>query len=536
MDKKEFELCYNIINSIEGVSDTTIKYDVDEIDFSYNNKNFKAFFFNQDYNMPLFLVEYEGDYPHYVPLEKSDKYKNVCLFSDIEYVNSLISIEDKVRISMERLIKLENLSHKQICLEYQKEFPIYWNRVANNNGIRYQLFLDNKDSSFQWLNQNIYGPEGSRTIRYFSDEIIFNDEEKRIPFDNRQALFLKIVDTDDIFPPLNGARWDSNNINEIIRNIQKSKISEDAYLEICNLTFSYKKLMIVFEISNYYIACELVFKNSGSAKLINKIEKEIVDVIPYKIERCDFDYLSNEIGNKTFLKNKKILLIGSGSLGSYISEELIKSGCTNLTIYDGDKYHYENICRHKHPLRDSGFYKTSLSKIWLEYYHPQILIDAINKNFCTEDSVAKYDLIICTIGSSDKQLELNEYFNKSFRDKPVIFSWLEGDGESSHAMCSYNNCTGCYKCCFIDDYENSINNKFNVSDVSNIKYKTTYCGGTRVAYGTSTLLSATLITLKAISDVFFSDQKTSFVYNFTNGSISKSTEFISKGCEFCNEN
>lgn len=536
MDKNELEACYNIIENIEGVSAVTVKYDVEAIKFSYNNKNFIFLFFNKDYDMPLFIAEYENDYPHYVPFKETNKYKKICLFDDIEYVNSLISFEDKVRISMEKLVRLESLSDKQICLEYQKEFPIYWNRVTNNNGIKYQLFLDNKNPSFQWLNQSIYGTENSRTIRYSSDKIVFNDVDKKIPFDNRKALFLKVIDADGIFPPINGGKWTSKDINEIIRNVQKSKISEDAYLEICNLTFSHKKLLIIFEISGFYIACELVFKNSGSSKLIKKIEDEIIDVIPLQIERCDFDYLSSEIGNKTFLRNKQILLIGDGSLGSYISEELIKSGCTNLTIYDGDKYHYENICRHKYPLNDSGFYKTSLSKLWLEHFHPQVFIDTNNDNFCIEDNVEKYDLIICTIGNSDKQLEFNEYFNKSFKDKPVIYSWLEGDGKSSHAMCSYNNCTGCYRCCFIDDYGENINNKFNVSNVSNINYKTTYCGGTRVAYGTSTLLSATLITLKAISDVFSNNDKVSFIYNFTSGSITKNTVFISKGCEYCNEN
>lgn len=538
MDKDTFNKYSKIINDydcITNINNKSFNENFECINFLYKSKEYYLCIENSEYEMPYLFTTSIEDYPHYLIFIKEYGVRPICLFDNIDLINSIIPQEDKIRIVIERLIKLESLSQNEISKEYLKEFSLYWNRVCESKNEKMQLYLANK-TEYDWLNSYAYSFSKKKIIRYVADGVVFNDDNHKLNFNNPKALFLKITNTNGLIPPINNTKWTSADIIDVFCNAQASRITKKAFDDICNISYSKDQLMLILEINNFYVACEIYFKNAGTAKLINKIENQIIDIKHKNIKRCDFHYLSTKIGNDSFLKEKHILLIGCGSLGSYVSEELIKSGCTNLTVYDGDIYDPENICRNKHPLVDEGYNKALLTKVNLEYYHPEINIIYNSKNFNLDNSLEGYDLIISTIGSSDTQLKFNEYFHDKFLNKPVIYAWLEGDGKSSHALCTYNNGHGCYNCCFITDDKTPRDNRFNISTDSQIKFLSNCCGGTRIAYGTSTLLSATLIVLKAVEDVFLNTQKESFIYNFTNGCISKSVEIKSNGCDFCNEN
>lgn len=536
MEKDKFEKFKKILEEYNEINNIELKQflEIDVIGFTLNEKEFLICIHTQKFDFPIILTTCPKDEPHYLPFNKELGFRKICLFDEFDFIKTVVSDEDKIRVTIEKLIELEKMTRSQKTKEYLKEFPIYWNRVAQKGEGNLELYL-NYESDYEWLNKYYYGDEKARTIRYMSDDIYTNDKDKRKNFSNIKALYLKVLNTSDIMPPINGIPWDSTNILNIICNHQISRISEKAYDEICNNSYSKKELILILNLDGFYIACCLKFKNAGTAKLIKKITEQLDEIIPLTIRRCDFNYLSNQIGNDDLLKDKHILLIGVGSLGSYISEELIKSGCKHITIYDDDNYDAENICRHKYPFSDVGDYKTTLSMFYLNKYHPQIKVDGKIKKFSSQESIDEYDLIIVTVGNSDKQIELNEFFSSSFKNKPVIYSWLEGDGKSSHAFCSFNNGTGCYKCLFVDENGNFVKNKLNISKPSELAYRKSYCGGTRVQYGTATLLAATLITLKAVEEALL-DGKISFVYNFTNGTITRSSKCNSNGCDVCNDN
>lgn len=539
MDKETFDKYSKIIKSYDNITNVNNKSFDDAfecINFFYKNKEYYLWIENSEYEMPFLFTTSKEDHPHYLSFIEKVGVRYICLFDNIDLINSIIPQEDKIRIVIERLIKLENLSKNEISKEYLKEFSLYWDKVCECKDEKLQLYLAN-ETEYEWLNSYVYSVSNKKTIRYVADGIVFNDKDKRkLNFSNKKALFLKITNTNGLLPPINNKKWSSTEIIDIFCNTQLSRIVKKAFDDICNISYSRDNLMLILEINNFYVACEIQFKNSGTAKLVNKIENQIVNITHRNIKRCDFNYLSNQIGNDVFLKDKRILLIGCGSLGSYISEELIKSGCTNLTVYDGDIYEPENICRNKYPLVDEGYNKALLTEFSLKYYHPEIDIISNRENFGVDKSLDGYDLIISTVGSSDTQLKFNEYFHEKFSNKPVVYAWLEGDGNSSHALCTYNNGRGCYNCCFISENKEYTDNRFNISEPSQTKYISNCCGGARIAYGTSTLLSATLIVLKAVEDVFADAQNEPFIYNFINGCISKSFQVKSNGCDFCNEN
>lgn len=536
MDKELENLYIDALNSFSELNniEPCTKYDVHFLRFNLKNKNFLILINDCKFSLPHIFVETEADYPHYLQYIDDLDARSVCLFKNIEYINTLIPLKEKVKMVISRLIKLESLSNDEIHNEYISEFPIYWNNFAKNSNTQWQLFLEG-NKEFEELNVYYYG-KNSKTIRIVSPNTYFNDKSDKLDFKNEIALFVKINSLTDLMPPLNGKKWGSTEILKIFCNSEKSKISQEAYNYICSKSFSKKSLKLIFQIDIYYVACEITFKNPGTRKLIDKFQNEILNVEHYKIKRCDLYYLHSSIGNRTDFLDKKILLIGNGSLGSYILEELIKSGLNNITIYDGDIYEPENIFRHKYDFFLCGYNKCAISEIIFNRYHPQINIKSYDKNFSKNENINDYDLIIFTIGKSDDQLMFNEWLNNKYKNKPVIFVWLEGDGKSSHALCTYNNRNGCYNCCFVNENGEYVDNKFNVSKPVEVKLMTDFCGGTRVAYGNSTLLTATYITLKTVEDIFSNKERQSFVYNYTNDTVTKCTNIYSKGCKICNEN
>ena len=535
MDKKQYDAYSSIIASFDEIELQDYfeeKHGV--ISFKYKGKQFFMFIQVNQNQMPDVFTNYKQDYPHYLTADKNGL-RDVCLFDNTEQINFQIPLEDKIRLVIQKLLSLENLNPKGIAKEYLKEFPIYWNRVCEKDEYIYQLFLS-KDINYEWLNPRFYKYGNRRLLRFCSNGLLFNDESNKINLNHSKSIFLRIINFDNILPPLNGNKWNVSTILDIIANPQIERITPDAYDIISSTSYSEKYITIIFEINGFYIACDLEFKNKGTAKLINKIRNETIKITHRKISRCDIAYLSRRIGNDNMLNNMKILLIGCGSLGSYVAEELVNCGCVNLTIYDDDNFDYENTFRHKLGTYWHGFNKAKILEYELNEKHPQVNVKAFPHMFNADVNIEKYDLIVSTVGSSDTQFEFNKVFAEKFIDKPVIYAWLEGDGRSSHALCAFNNNHGCYNCCFTNDNGESCQNKYNFSNPQDTHFLTNCCGGVRVAYGSSTLLSASLITLKAVKDAFSTEDQNAFIYHFVGNRVIKDTNVLAERCVVCNDN
>lgn len=103
--------------------------------------------------------------------------------------------------------------------------------------------------------------------------------------------------------------------------------------------------------------------------------------------------------NQKKLKNTKILIAGTG-LGSVISELLVRSGCENITICDGDIVEYSNLNRQNFYTDHVGSNKAdSLKKILLKI-NPKANIESL-PFFFDETNIKNFiqqsDIVINTI-------------------------------------------------------------------------------------------------------------------------------------------
>lgn len=114
------------------------------------------------------------------------------------------------------------------------------------------------------------------------------------------------------------------------------------------------------------------------------------------------------------MKNKEILIIGAGAIGSIIAELLVRGGIKNITIIDNDKLEAGNMVRHTLLLNDLDEYKTILLAERLEKASPNANIRGINEpieNYLKQDKAIDFspDIILDCTGSDKVLLHLEKY-------------------------------------------------------------------------------------------------------------------------------
>lgn len=76
----------------------------------------------------------------------------------------------------------------------------------------------------------------------------------------------------------------------------------------------------------------------------------------------------------SYLANKRVVILGCGSVGSLVSLELARSGVANFLLVDPDIVEYHNICRHQCGLTDVGDLKVNALEKRLKNINPSVNI------------------------------------------------------------------------------------------------------------------------------------------------------------------
>ncbi len=112
------------------------------------------------------------------------------------------------------------------------------------------------------------------------------------------------------------------------------------------------------------------------------------------------------------LRIKKIILFGTGGVGSWCAESLVRTGAEHLTIVDGDVVAESNINRQVMALQSTvGKPKAEAMKARLKDINPQAEITAVNMFYTTATAgqfrLDEYDYVVDCIDSlADKALLL----------------------------------------------------------------------------------------------------------------------------------
>lgn len=165
------------------------------------------------------------------------------------------------------------------------------------------------------------------------------------------------------------------------------------------------------------------------------------------------EYLLPRSGGSLIFQDKKVLLVGCGSVGSFIAKQMVQSGIGTLTLSDNDLFQVENLYRHNLSLLYKGTPKSKAIALHLGYEYPytNILprIDELSK--IPKEILLEQDLIIIAIGNPTQERVFNAYLKKEAIEIDVIYTWLEGYGVGGHAIfVNGTMATGCLECNYID--------------------------------------------------------------------------------------
>lgn len=504
----DFTLIPEVTNSIHVV----LKYK--------KSLNVSVFLLSDDYEcnnqMPLFALRNSSiNYPH-IMLNKEKilgtDYRSICLFQNDYYIFSAMSFVDKVKFSLDSFVTLINLNKKQIEVEYQKEFLYYWN-LDVIEFMTVQTYISDCDH-FKHL--NVYKNRKSRNLFRISDKEIYFNDRKKWKESIKDAIYIPIQNSSGIIPNFSGNSWSRTDLKYIFLNHEIDIISKETYKTLSKISVR-SDIIIVFSMKTpnkrIQFACRLIFNSRQEGLLFDKIESDLKEIKNIKINYHDFKSLCESIGNNADFSDDKIGIVGMGSLGSYVAEELINAGASNITIFDKDYFENTNLLRHRLSGSAIGDSKVIGMKRNLNDKHPQVNVDCYEE-FLTKDNIEErvrtsgISYLIITVGSTDVQIELENKLNQLEENIVVIYVWLEIDGVNSKVLVTKNSDVSCFR-----DY---------VSQDSDVRGRTDFvlfdgCGGTRVKYGNRTLLTATNALLHAFENI--NDYPTPFIIsaNVTDG-------------------
>ncbi len=180
--------------------------------------------------------------------------------------------------------------------------------------------------------------------------------------------------------------------------------------------------------------------------------------------------LQNDIFQRTYgifkqdinlINEKKVMIIGLGTLGSYISLELAKTGIYHFILIDYDIVQPVNISRHLAFIDDIGKYKTKVIQDQINRTNPNAIVQVLSLNPFTTANLMKFrrlirdvDLILMTTANHNASILLNKIAIEE--GKIVIYSECGPDAKIGRIYRVIPRKTPCYMCInskiFHDDF------------------------------------------------------------------------------------
>jgi molybdopterin/thiamine biosynthesis adenylyltransferase len=148
---------------------------------------------------------------------------------------------------------------------------------------------------------------------------------------------------------------------------------------------------------------------------------------------------------------KRVLVVGIGSVGSYISEQLIRSGVGQLTVIDPDIVEYSNLSRTIFTLPDVGKPKVEGLTHKLYQINPMIKLQTYHQDIHDFDAellkeiFTQADVVVAATDDPGAQRVINRFAYGT--GKPAVFIGLYQGAEGGEVILSIPEKTACYQCC-----------------------------------------------------------------------------------------
>lgn len=147
---------------------------------------------------------------------------------------------------------------------------------------------------------------------------------------------------------------------------------------------------------------------------------------------------------------KRVLVVGVGSVGSYISEQLTRSGVGKLTVIDSDTVEYSNLSRTVYTIQDVGKPKVEGLARQLYQINPTINLKIYHQDINHFDAASlmeiflQADVVVAATDDPQAQRVINRFAYGT--GKPAVFVGLYQGAEGGEVILSIPEKTPCYQC------------------------------------------------------------------------------------------
>ncbi|WP_143276989.1 HesA/MoeB/ThiF family protein [Bordetella genomosp. 12] len=164
-------------------------------------------------------------------------------------------------------------------------------------------------------------------------------------------------------------------------------------------------------------------------------------VVPVEIDRVDADWALARDHQTEVLelrRQKRVLLIGCGSIGAPIADLLARAGIGELHLADKENFSIENCARHLLGAEHVGQSKATALASRIRRQTPGIQTKALRvlatdwiSQVC---SPGEYDLVIDCTGDGAVRTMISQFRSSAFGDAGIVHVWIEPHGAAAHTV------------------------------------------------------------------------------------------------------
>lgn len=459
---------------------------------------------------------YIEDYRRFPYIPHVDTNGKLCLF-ELEGVLIDDDLCGLLNQCIERAIMiLTDGLNKSNEEDFIREFSSYWCHLPESRSVKFAVPFDHKTQNIKFVDSTVLRRKKESFAAYqkrIESTQIFaaTDSESfntwNIIGSQKNGAYFYIHLEDYIYPPDARKPLDLSFINSLLRLVTSTECKR-AILK----TGEDKAFIFQIEQPNGISNCfgvllrkAVIIENDGFYQVK---QTEALKCTPLSVHRIDKTYLMNRTNDQARPGAKKCLLIGCGSIGGYLCNELVKAGFENVTLVDEDILREENIFRHFLGIEYVGLYKAEALVQHFKKNIPHLNIKAVDDNvqdLITDGSIAltEYDLIVSATGNHNINRWLNKVVHTQNVDATVFYVWNEPLDIGCHVAVMQSTHAGCYECFFKrnEQTQELYDTTAYCAHGQNITKNFSGCSGSFVPYGSTVSLKSSTLCMEWVSRV-----------------------------------
>lgn len=344
----------------------------------------------------------------------------------------------------------------------------------------------------------------------------------------------------DSIPNIQGINWPPETKDDIIEWMQDEKISKEIkrkaklFLDT-TIVFYTKKEQLLFGIQFIYKKEIKAVKHKTAAQ--RKAFLNEYNTVRFWVDNVTRKQLLQSNIEVSFpnLSNYDIALVGGGTIGSNLLQQLIRLGAGNIinhkiAIIDTDNYMPENYSRHTLPFSSFGKNKAIELRNSILKLNPLINIESFSSSI-TKYLLDTFNIIIDTTGEEN----VTDYINRKYKtldNKTVlIISWIRTDGKEVNCLIIPNTKAPCHECFKYSEF-------YFGRDIPENFPKRNSCSSVYVPFPIIVSQQAAILTCRVLLDFVNNKIGNTMLYtqDIESGLISQNKIEPYEDCPVCSEN